>query len=341
MNSLHIPQSSNKAKKLLQLKIHKGSKTTCDGWDAWLTGPLHGHSGLTTLRCIHLNKYVDNGMVNMAAMPGGLFGHRQRTRGWTNKQTCSATVTNNCARFKDAETESVHLLAEKLQPTRVPIKVDKTGFKNKTTAEIQRKPHTVRSRVLPVLLLGETVAEVFGCKSGIHINNLEHKRAALKINVMGSTPAAQGQRSKNFLFFFLHLTNEWNDTNLVSFDDSEQHLDLLWARPWGQDAGTEKEIIQTFSCLDLVLQNKRLPSWHKSQLWTFISKVTVLQVEHMYLHIAFHEVAQNRERTFKKQIQFKRNFANRFNKFTPCPQVLIRMGNAAISSQSWEFRQQC
>lgn len=221
-------------------------------------------------------------------------------------------------------------------------RLDKTGFKNKPTVETQRKPHPVRSRVLPVLLLGETVAEVFGCKSGIHINNLEHKRAALKINVMGSTPAAQGQRSKNFLFFFfLHLTNEWNDTNLVNFDDSEQHLDLLWARPWGQDAGTEREIIQTSSCLHLVLQNKRLPSWHKSQLWAFISKVTVLQVEHMYLHIAFHEVAQNRERTFKKQIQFKRNFANRFNKFTPCPQVLIRMGNAAISSQSWEFWQQC
>lgn len=152
----------------------------------------------------------------MAAMPGGLFGHRQRTRGWTNKQTCSATVINNCARFKDAETESVHLLAEKLQPTRVPIKVDKTGFKNKTTVEIQRKPHTVRSRVLPVLLLGETVAEVFGCKSGIHINNLEHKRAALKIKVMGSTPAAQGQRSKNFLFFFcISQMSETTPTSLA------------------------------------------------------------------------------------------------------------------------------
>lgn len=54
----------------------------------------------------------------------------------------------------------------------------------------------------------------------------------------------------------------------------------------------------------------------------------------MHLQMAFHEVAQNRERTFKKQIQFKRNFANRLNKFTACPQVLIRMRNATISSQS-------
>lgn len=200
------PQSSYKVKKLLQLKIHKGYETMCDCSDAWLTCPLHGHSSLIALRCISPNKYVDNGVASMAAMGGGLLRCRQRTRGWTHKHSCSGMFTNNCARFKDAETESVHLLTEKLQPTQVQIKVDKTVFKNKTTVEIEWKTKTVRSRVLPILLSWETVAEVFSCKSGVHINNLKHRRAALKINVMGSTPAAQGQRSKNFHFCISQMT---------------------------------------------------------------------------------------------------------------------------------------
>lgn len=163
--------------------------------DAALTCPLHGHSSLMTPRGINLSKYVDTGTANMAAMRGGLLRRRQRTRGWTNKHTCSRMFANNCARFKDAETESCSSGHRKAA---TDSSSNQGGSKLHLKTKQQWTTKRVSSRVLPILLLWEAVAEVLSRKSGIHINNLKHKRAALKTNVMASTPAAQGQRSKNF-----------------------------------------------------------------------------------------------------------------------------------------------
>lgn len=64
----------------------------------------------------------------------------------------------------------------------------------------------------------------------------------------------------------------------------------------------------------------------------FVSRVTVLeQAEHMYLNLAVHQFVQHRECMFTNQIQFKRNFANRLNKFATLPHALVRMGNAKIN----------
>lgn len=131
----------------------------------------------------------------MAAMWGGPFRKRQMTRLWTNnlfrhvpQQLCKNSMMLRL---------SVYLVTEKLQPPEFQVKgVDKTYLyleKKGGFCEKQKQP-----RVLPILLLWETLAEVFSCKSGIHFNNLKHKWAALKINVMASTPAAREQRSDTF-----------------------------------------------------------------------------------------------------------------------------------------------
>lgn len=148
------PQSSNKAKKLLQLKIHKGYKTMSDCRHAELTCPLHGHSSLMTPRGINRSKYADNGTANMAAMRGGLLRRRQRTRGWTNKHTCSRMFTNNCARFKDAETESCSSGHRKAATDSSSNQGgSKLHLKTKQQWRFGEKQKTVSSRVLPILLL--------------------------------------------------------------------------------------------------------------------------------------------------------------------------------------------
>lgn len=138
------------------------------------------------------------------------------------------------------------------------IKENPTGIKLKSKS------------VLPILLLWETVTEVFSSKSGIHFSDLKHKSAALKINRMDS-PAA-GQSKGQATLINAVQKRLWNGTDLISFNDGEQHPNRLWARSRGQDAGRGKEKSPIKGKLSNILMLRITIATHKDAKLILICK---------------------------------------------------------------------
>lgn len=215
---------------------------------------------------------------------------------------------------------------------------------------MKKKPTEIKLKtksVLPILLLWETVTEVLSSKSGIHFNNLKHKSTALKINMTGSPAVGQNKGQTTLINAVQKWL--WNGTNLISFNDGEQHLNLLWAGSWGQDTGTEKEKSPIKVKLSNILMLRITIASHKDAQLILKSKLNSKETLQTglttWVKVSVRTTTDHLPELAKKSsnlVSYNRSKSmtggpDRICATSPARRRLIRMGSAEISTLSWEF----